>query len=77
MLWPALAALLRTSRKTECGAKRFLISLAVRAAPFALLIFANGSLRAQNATAAGNPENGKKLYVVDGCYECHGSVGQG
>jgi len=30
-------ALLSNSRKTECGAKQFLISLAVRAAPFALL----------------------------------------
>jgi len=32
-----LAALLRNSRKTECGAKRFLIRLVVRAAPIALL----------------------------------------
>ena len=30
-------ALLRNSRKTECGAKLFLTCLAVRAAPFALL----------------------------------------
>jgi hypothetical protein len=30
--------LLRNSRKTECGAKQFLTRLAVRAAPFALLI---------------------------------------
>ena len=29
--------LLRNSRKTECGASKFLIGLAVRAAPFALL----------------------------------------
>jgi len=30
-------ALLRNTRKTECGAKQFLIPLEVRAAPFALL----------------------------------------
>jgi hypothetical protein len=31
-------SLFRNSRKTECGAKRFLAGLVVRAAPFALLI---------------------------------------
>jgi mono/diheme cytochrome c family protein len=25
----------------------------------------------------GNVENGKRLYVKDGCYECHGYAGQG
>ena len=25
----------------------------------------------------GNAENGKKLYVADGCYQCHGLQGQG
>jgi len=25
----------------------------------------------------GNAANGKKLYVKDGCYECHGYNGQG
>ena len=24
-----------------------------------------------------NPENGKKLFLKNGCYECHGTVGQG
>jgi mono/diheme cytochrome c family protein len=27
--------------------------------------------------AAGDAGNGKKLYVADGCYECHGREGQG
>jgi|SRR5665213_428624 len=31
-------------------------------------------LAAQNA---GNAENGKRLYMRNGCYECHGTVGQG
>ena len=26
---------------------------------------------------AGNPENGRRLYVKDGCFECHGYAGQG
>lgn len=29
------------------------------------------------ASAGGNVENGKRLYVKDGCYECHGYAGQG
>ena len=27
--------------------------------------------------AAGNAENGKRLFVKNGCYQCHGFVGQG
>src|SRR5260370_27738169 len=27
--------------------------------------------------AAGNPEKGKLLFMKVGCYECHGTVGQG
>ena len=29
------------------------------------------------AQGGGNAENGKKLFVKDGCYECHGYEGQG
>jgi mono/diheme cytochrome c family protein len=29
------------------------------------------------ARAEGNAENGKRLFVRDGCYECHGYAGQG
>ena len=32
---------------------------------------------AQQAAPAGNIENGKKHYTSDGCYQCHGTVGQG
>jgi ubiquinol-cytochrome c reductase cytochrome c subunit len=36
-------------------------------------------MRAQIMAQAskGNPENGKRLYVKNGCYQCHGFVGQG
>jgi mono/diheme cytochrome c family protein len=27
--------------------------------------------------AAGNAKNGQKLFLADGCYECHGREGQG
>jgi mono/diheme cytochrome c family protein len=29
------------------------------------------------ATPSGTAENGKKLYLRDGCWECHGYAGQG
>jgi mono/diheme cytochrome c family protein len=29
------------------------------------------------APPAGNAQNGKKLFMADGCYECHGRLGQG
>jgi mono/diheme cytochrome c family protein len=29
------------------------------------------------ATPAGNAQKGKKIFVSDGCYECHGREGQG
>jgi len=31
----------------------------------------------QSTAKAGNAENGKKLFVTDGCYQCHGRQGQG
>ncbi|HET6307944.1 MAG TPA: cytochrome c [Rhodopila sp.] len=29
------------------------------------------------AQPTGNPARGKHLFMADGCYECHGTVGQG
>ena len=40
---------------------------------YALLLLVPGLLAAQE----GNIQNGKRLYLKDGCYECHGTVGQG
>ena len=39
-----------------------------------VMLFA-GLAHAQDA--AGNAENGKRLYMKNGCYQCHGTVGQG
>lgn len=47
---------------------------------FALVLFGFPVARAQqssDAPAAGNAQNGKKLLVSYGCYECHGREGQG
>lgn len=35
------------------------------------------SAMAQSAPPAGDAANGQKLFMADGCYECHGTVGQG
>jgi len=31
----------------------------------------------QESAVAVNPSNGQRLFVKDGCYECHGYLGQG
>jgi mono/diheme cytochrome c family protein len=44
-------------------------------------VFATGggvvTSRADDAPPAGDPVNGKRLYLADGCFECHGRAGQG
>ena len=42
----------------------------------ACLLVARGA-PAQGPSPAGNAENGKRLFLKNGCYECHGTVGQG
>ncbi|HXQ51381.1 MAG TPA: c-type cytochrome [Stellaceae bacterium] len=46
------------------------------AVAFAALMVVAAPAWAQDAPA-GNAETGKKLFLADGCYECHGRVGQG
>ena len=41
------------------------------------VLLAAGPAWAQTSAPAGNAENGKKLYVQVGCYQCHGYAGQG
>jgi len=33
--------------------------------------------QSSDAPQGGNAQNGKKLFMSDGCYECHGRMGQG
>jgi mono/diheme cytochrome c family protein len=51
--------------------RRFLL------ASFAAATLATIVTPAMSQTSAGNAENGKRLFVRDGCYECHGYAGQG
>ncbi len=43
---------------------------------FSILLVA-GPLSFGQAPAAGNSDNGQRLFAKDGCYECHGYAGQG
>ena len=45
-------------------------------ATLAVLLAQAASALAQSAPA-GDAANGKRLYMADGCYQCHGTVGQG
>jgi mono/diheme cytochrome c family protein len=42
-----------------------------------LLIGSRGLAAAQSSAPAGDAANGQKLFMADGCYQCHGTVGQG
>jgi len=42
----------------------------------ALFLLTSAALLAQ-ARGEGDAANGKKLFLADGCYQCHGYVGQG
>jgi mono/diheme cytochrome c family protein len=39
--------------------------------------FLLASLALPQTAPAGNADNGKKLFLQDGCFQCHGYVGQG
>jgi mono/diheme cytochrome c family protein len=78
MFWPFVNAI-------ELCRPRMIRRIAVPAIA-ATFLFAVPSTRAQNAApqgekseaaAAGNAEAGKKIFMKDGCYECHGREGQG
>src|SRR5258708_2523360 len=51
----------------------FRAGISVTVAPAALA--AAGIAMAQ--TAAGDAGNGRRVYLADGCFECHGRAGQG
>ncbi len=41
------------------------------------LVLVCGSAFAQTKEIKGNVENGKRLFLKDGCYQCHGQSGSG
>ena len=37
----------------------------------------DAAAKSDTGATSGNAENGKKLFMANGCFECHGTVGQG
>jgi len=54
--------------------RRFAILLAIRLAAAALAL---ALALAPAAFAAGSPDKGKTAFITHGCFQCHGTVGQG
>jgi mono/diheme cytochrome c family protein len=50
---------------------------AIAAASILFALIGIGVARADDAPPAGDAANGKRLYLADGCFECHGRAGQG
>jgi mono/diheme cytochrome c family protein len=50
---------------------------AIAAASILFALIGIGVARADDAPPAGDAPNGKRLYLADGCFECHGRAGQG
>ena len=75
----------QTSEKQQMILKAGNVSAANRLAALLFFVFAALFLsfavaRAQQSSdnpPSGNAQNGKKLFMSDGCYECHGRQGQG
>jgi mono/diheme cytochrome c family protein len=51
--------------------------LAATAAIAAVIMGGLAAARADDTPPPGDPVNGKRLYMADGCFECHGRAGQG
>jgi len=52
--------------------RRFLIPFMATA-----MLAAGAPALGQGAPPPGDAANGKRVYMADGCYQCHGTVGQG
>ena len=53
------------------------ILFAVVALSLAVVSLAQTQPRPANVAPTGNADEGKKLFVADGCYQCHGYEAQG
>ncbi len=59
--------------------KRFVFASIVVAAVLATAWTAGGrtAARADDTPPPGDPVNGQRIYLADGCFMCHGRAGQG
>ena len=73
----SVVQIMKPNHGNSCRPNRVAVSFV---GVFAALLFAFPVVRAQQSSdspSAGNAQNGKKLFMSDGCYECHGRQGQG
>jgi mono/diheme cytochrome c family protein len=58
---------------------RLITRLASIAAPIAIVVALAGGWQPASAQdqPTGDAANGKRIYMADGCFECHGRAGQG
>ena len=52
-------------------------SFGICAALAASVALASGQMGVTRALAAGSPDKGKTAFIQHGCFQCHGTVGQG
>ena len=57
--------------------KRLLFAACALSLAIAASAAQGGAQRPANTAPTGNAEEGKKLFVADGCYQCHGYEAQG
>jgi mono/diheme cytochrome c family protein len=67
-MWDMTAKKLTTLSLTFAAAALLTAALAIAGAR---------PVRADDDVPTGDPVNGKRLYLADGCFECHGRAGQG
>ena len=59
------------------GTNRFVVLFLLASAALLVGIPDARAQQSSDTPPAGNAQNGKKLFISDGCYECHGRQGQG
>lgn len=67
-------------KKARVEARRFVLVVAAAAALVLPVSGAPARRTSQGSTkqkSTGNAENGRHLFMKDGCYECHGTMAQG
>ena len=57
--------------------KRFVVLFTLVIAAFLFGFPVTRAQQSSDVPPAGNAQNGKKLFMANGCYECHGREGQG
>jgi mono/diheme cytochrome c family protein len=66
-----------TKPSTPFGHLRMAAPVAAVVAAVVVALYGGRSPAIAQDQPAGDPVNGKRIYLADGCFECHGRSGQG